>query len=81
MIALKAVLLSLVLGYLLCVVANKQEKILKTLGYTIGISIMVIGILYGLMMSNCQMPGKMCAMCGKAKMMKHCAMPSPMMKR
>lgn len=77
---LKYVLLALALGYIICVVAKKQEKILKTLGYTIGVAIIVFGLIYGLLISTTCSPmmGKMGGMCGKGKMMKCC--PGKMMK-
>ena len=61
---LKCVLTALAAGYLLCVVAKKQEGLLKSLGYTIGISIIVLGLGFGLTMANseCQMKGKPCHM-------------------
>lgn len=40
--------ISLGLGYVLCVLAKRQEGILKTLGYALGISILVLSLLYGL---------------------------------
>ena len=43
--------LSLGVGYALCVLAKKQEGILKTLGYTLGISILVLSLAYGLVAS------------------------------
>jgi len=43
--------MSLALGYILCVVARKQKAALKTLGYTIGISIMVLTFAYALLMA------------------------------
>ncbi len=43
--------LSLSLGYVLCVVAKKQEGVLKSVGYTIGISIMVLSLVYSLILS------------------------------
>lgn len=44
--------LSLGLGYILCVAAKKQEGILKTLGYTLGISILVLSLVYGLLAAD-----------------------------
>ena len=56
--------LSLALGYGLCVVANKQKGILKTLGYTIGVATLVLSLLSGIIVSgeNCPMMKKMCGM-------------------
>ena len=56
--------LSLALGYILCIVAKKQTSVLKTLGYTLGIAIMVMTFASALIVSqnyskaNC-MAGKM----------------------
>ena len=41
--------LSLGLGYILCVIAKKQEGVLKTLGYSLGVSILVLSFAYGLL--------------------------------
>lgn len=68
---LKSILLALSLGYVICVIAKKQEGLLKSLGYTIGISILTLTLLYGFMMAgtNCLMKGK--PSCGmKGQMMK-----------
>ena len=69
--------MSLALGYILCVIAKKQTSILKTLGYTLGISIMVLTFAYALVaaqVSSC-FGGKPCPMGGKMMkcmtMMKH----------
>ncbi len=43
------IFVSLSLGYVLCVLAKKQDGLLRTVGYTIGISMMVISLLYGLL--------------------------------
>ncbi len=66
---LKGILMSLALGYVICVVAKKQEGILKSLGYAIGISILVLTLGYGLVTSvmNCPMTGKICSPCGMSK--------------
>ena len=40
--------LSLGLGYALCVLAKKQEGLLRSLGYGLGIGILIITLLYGL---------------------------------
>jgi len=60
---------SLVLGYGLLVVAKKQEGILKSLGYILGIAIMIIAILFSILSApaKCHMVGKKFSeMCGKA---------------
>ena len=44
--------LSLALGYILCIVAKKQTSVLKTLGYTLGISVMVLTFLGALVTSQ-----------------------------
>jgi len=46
--------LSIALGYVLCVMADKQKGLLKTVGYTFGISIMVLTLLYGAVASEAQ---------------------------
>ena len=48
--------LSLGLGYVLCVLAKKQEGLLKTLGYTLGISILVLSLIYALETSYSKFP-------------------------
>lgn len=40
--------LSLALGYVLCVIAKKQVSVLKTLGYTLGVSIIALTFLTAL---------------------------------
>ena len=71
-----ALFAALSLGYVLCVLAKKQTGILKSVGYTIGISILTLTFLYGLLSSeaSCYMRGKMCMM--KGAMSKHCRMGS-----
>ena len=44
--------MSLGIGYGLCVVAKKQEGLLKTVGYTLGIAILVLSLIYGLLASE-----------------------------
>ena len=44
--------LSLALGYILCVIAKKQTSILKTVGYTLGIAMLVMTFLSALVMSH-----------------------------
>ena len=63
--------LSLGLGYVLCILARREKSVLKTLGYTLGISTIVMTFLAALMMS--QNAGMNRAMYGKAcyPMMKH----------
>ena len=68
--------LSLGLGYVLCVLANKEKGIMKTLGFTLGISILVLSLAYGLLesRSSCGMMSGKCPMMGKmgnCSMMKH----------
>lgn len=57
--------MSLGLGYALCVLAKKQEGILKTVGYTLGVSILVLSFLYGLAVSDMKLKA-MCGMGGPA---------------
>lgn len=62
--------LSLALGYVLCILAKKQDGLLKTLGYTLGISIMALSLLGGIVEScakNCMMNKMVCM----HTMMKH----------
>ena len=69
--------LSLALGYVLCVVANKQTGILKTLGYTIGIAMLVLSLVSGVMVSamlECPMAKKMCGTGGMGGMMMNSGM-------
>jgi hypothetical protein len=44
--------MSLGIGYGLCVVAKKQGGLLKTVGYTLGIAILVLSLVYGLLASE-----------------------------
>ena len=62
----KGMLISLALGYVLCVIAKKQVGILKSLGYTLGIATLVLSLMYGLIISgvNCPLMAKMASMCG-----------------
>ena len=46
-----ALFMSLTIGYVLCILAEKQKDILKTLGYTLGISILVLTLLFSAMES------------------------------
>ena len=66
--------LSLALGYILCVIAKKQTSILKTVGYTFGISVIALTLLSALMMSRSSCMNKMlCGNMGKMNcpMMRH----------
>jgi len=60
--------LSLGLGYAVCVLAERQKKLMRTVGFTLGISIIVLGLLSGLFASE------IC--CGKRPSMwkQHCMM-------
>lgn len=83
-----AMLFSMGLGYVLCVIANKQTGLLKTVGYTLGIGILALSLLYSFTasaMGLCKYgPGKMGGMgkMGCPMMKMHCDMknPHPMMK-
>ena len=57
-----ALFVSLAIGYVLCILANKQKKgLLQTVGYTLGTAIITLSLLYSVMDS--------CAtMCKKGKM-------------
>lgn len=55
--------LSLGLGYVLCVLAKKEKGLLKTLGYTLGISILILSLLYGLAASY----PRLSSICGMGK--------------
>lgn len=70
---LHGTLIFLALGYVICVVADKQKGILKTLGYTIGVATIIITFLIGIMASQdgcCPMMGKMSGKHWGAGMMK-----------
>lgn len=57
-----ALFISLAIGYVLCILANKQKKgLLQTVGYTFGTAIIVMSLLYSAL-DSCSM------MCGKGKM-------------
>ena len=57
-----ALFMSLAIGYVLCILANKQKKgLLQTVGYTLGTAVIVLSLLYGVS-DNCGM------MCGKSIM-------------
>lgn len=49
---LQGLFMSVSLGYVLCVLAKKQKGVLKSTGYAIGISILVISLLGGLLASG-----------------------------
>ena len=54
--------MSLAIGYVLCVLANKQKKgLLQTVGYTLGTAIIALSLLYSVL-DSCTM------MCSKGKM-------------
>jgi hypothetical protein len=36
--------ISLSLGYVLCVLASKQKDVLKTVGYTLGVAILILSL-------------------------------------
>jgi hypothetical protein len=60
--------MSLGVGYVVCVLAEKQKGLLRTLGYTLGIAIIVLSLMASAVESSVKhMP------CGKmgGKMMKH----------
>lgn len=68
--------LSLALGYILCVVARKQVSVLKTVGYTLGIAIMILTFTYALIAAHTTAPlmKHKYGMCDKMhgmKMVKH----------
>ena len=48
--------LSLALGYAVCVAAKKQEGLLKTVGYVIGISILVLSLVWGTLVLGVRCP-------------------------
>lgn len=81
---LKQVLIGFAAGYILCVIAKKQEGLLRTLGYTLGISTMVLVFIYGLLASQPCCPTKLDKMMGCKYMMCEKGMHTkchPMMKR
>lgn len=66
--------LSLTMGYVLCVLANKEKGTLRAVGYALGISVIAFTLIAGLA-SSCMngkcMPKKfMCGMMEKPGMMK-----------
>ena len=58
-----ALFIALSLGYALCVLAKKQDGLLKTIGYTLGIAIIVLSLVGAVLMaqvkSSCMGMGKM----------------------
>ena len=56
--------ISLAIGYVMCILAKKQDGILRTVGYTIGVAILTLSLLYGVAesISQSSMTGK--SMCG-----------------
>ncbi|MBI5123910.1 MAG: hypothetical protein HZA72_00650 [Candidatus Omnitrophica bacterium] len=66
-----ALFMSLAIGYILCILAKKQEGLLKTVGYVLGIAILVISLLCGAIgsiTSHCMMSKHKCGY----KAMKNC---------
>jgi len=66
---------SLGIGYVLCVLAKKEKKEMRVLGFTLGISIIVLSLLMGLVGTYAKqgmMMGGKGGVCGK--MMKNCPM-------
>ena len=56
-----ALFMSLAIGYVLCILANKQKKgLLQTVGYTLGAAIIALSLLYSVLDSA--------SMCSKDKM-------------
>jgi len=61
-----ALFIALAIGYVLCILADKQKKgLLQTLGYTLGTAILVLSLLYSAL-DSCSM------MCGKANVWRGC---------
>lgn len=56
--------MSLAIGYVICILAKKQDGLLRTVGYTIGTAILTLSLLYGAAESISQsfMTGK--SVCG-----------------
>ena len=63
--------LSLGLGYVLCILARREKSVLKTLGYTLGISAIVMTLLMALMVSQNACANKMMGGKKGCPMMKH----------
>ena len=58
--------LSLGIGYVLCVLAEKQEGVLRTLGYTLGIAIMALSLMASAVESSVRFAPEGKMMCSKA---------------
>ena len=60
--------MSLGIGYVLCILAEKQKKLLRTLGYTLGIAIIALSLMAAAVESSvhCDMMGK--SACGPKAM-------------
>ena len=66
---------SLGIGYVLCILAKKEKGNLRVLGFTLGVSIIVLSLIMGLVgtySKQCMMMGGKGGICGK--MMKSCPM-------
>ena len=59
---------SLGIGYVLCVLAEKQKGILKTLGYTLGIAIMALSLMASAVESSGKMMPDGKSFCGMKNM-------------
>ena len=57
---------SLAIGYVLCILANKQKGLLRTVGYTLGTAIIVLSLLYSVVESYAMMCVKDKSWHGKA---------------
>ena len=54
-----ALFISLAIGYVLCILANKQKKgLLQTVGYTLGTAIIALSLLYSVLDSCATMCSK-----------------------
>ena len=60
--------MSLGIGYVLCVLAEKQKNILRTLGYTLGISIMALSLMASAVESSVKYAPMGKSMCGMKAM-------------
>ena len=56
--------MSLGIGYVLCVLAEKQKGLLKTIGYTLGIAIIALSLMASAIESSVKL-GPCCKMSGK----------------
>ncbi|MFA6079386.1 MAG: hypothetical protein WC779_06555 [Candidatus Omnitrophota bacterium] len=68
------VFICLSLGYAVCVLAEKQKKLMRTIGFTIGISIITLTLLYGLVSSD--LASSRCMGMKNRPFMAHRGMPS-----